>query len=145
MCKTVWLGTCAPLGGLPAALGRRDPVEVASHFRSLVLTCVGSHEGCGCGFFSDADPCDGLEFESEVQALAGALLGDEQARFDAECASRMRLWAAVRAALAHGPVEVYACWMGDETKPALGRAALSLEGLEGLLEPFQLGVECLIQ
>lgn len=130
----LWMGTAGPLpvrartppGSDPdPALGYACVEEVAAEapvrkrFSSLHVVYVGSHEGCGCGFESNGLDFDGVESTEVALELLGAMTETEQAEFLAEQRSRAWLRAMVESARADGPVELFACWAGDEGEPAL--------------------------
>ncbi len=77
--------------------GEREE-NVRSHFSKPHVYYVGSHLGCGCGFSYGQHP----DFEKEEEAgEARTCVADLSAY----------LKSAIAAA---GPVELYACWSGDE-------------------------------
>jgi hypothetical protein len=89
------------------------------------VTYVGSHEGCGCGYNSGDLAWQGIDDVADAVALLGAMTDDEREKFLAEQRSRARLWALVSAALGDGPVEVYACWAGNEEVEPTGERTIA--------------------
>jgi len=128
MCLMVWIGTKNPVSAVSHALeadgqrNRLDPVAadnpVRRHFSSPHVTYVGSHEGCGCGFNSGVLEFEGFLSVADVLPLLEAMNDEERDSFHAEQRSRERLEALITASLREGPVEVYACWAGDENEPS---------------------------
>jgi hypothetical protein len=94
-----------------------DPVR--AHFSWPNVYYAGSHEGCGCGFAYDGVPG---EFDDET----------EQAKRRA-CVEALRRY--VLDATAIGPVQLFACWEGEQGFPEKDRihaepAALGGEAFE---------------
>lgn len=87
------------------------------HFTKPHVYFLGAHTGCSCGFRygigGDAD-----EAGRESVRRLGAYLA-----------------AAVEAA---GPVELYACWDGDEAEPERERTAVMASHFSGEAEDFDL-------
>src|SRR5262249_6607153 len=70
----------------------------------------------------------------------GAVRGNtenERDEFLAEQRSRERLRDVVQSALADGPVEVYACWAGDEDAAPVGEETIGPNWITDLTEPFE--------
>lgn len=82
---------------------------------------LGSHEGCGCGFKYGVMPAGLEEQEDETKGRA----------------SVNALRAYVTKAAVHQPVEVFACWEGEQLLPALAVAQISPEHLGGESFDFQ--------
>ena len=74
---------------------------IKSQFSLSNIVYLGSHEGCGCGFFNDEEPQD--------QAISCSTL--------AEYLTRARSSGAA--------VEVFLCWEGGQGNPASSRIRLS--------------------
>ena len=70
---------------------------IRSQFSLPNIVYLGSHEGCGCGFFNDD--------ESQAQAIC--------------CSTLAEYLASVRAS--GGAVEVFLCWEGGQGNPASNR------------------------
>lgn len=133
MCLVVRVGTARPLAPFRLANPQAPhPVSayheiapepegapVRARFSALHVAKYGSYEGCGCGFNTESLDVWGFDGPRELEPLLGALDDEEREEYLAEQASRERLRDAVRGALLHGPVEVYACWSGDEAEEAL--------------------------
>lgn len=127
MCLLVWVSSASPLvvppepSGASGATPRHAAIErvpddspVRAHFGTACVSYVGAHDGCGCGYNSDAFVYGELESPDEVRSLVGAMSEQERAELEADQASRERLSALVGEASRTGDVEVYACWGGDE-------------------------------
>ena len=92
--------------------------RVRVHFALPHVYFVGSHTGCSCGF------------------SYGWAAGDEE---EAGRASVGALGHYLAAAAASGQsLELYACWDGDESKPAAARAEVSPDFFRGDAEEFDL-------
>ena len=132
MCLMVWVGTVEAVP--PVAKPTAPSAEAGYHYVEEVpddapirvrltsphVTYVGSHEGCGCGYNSGDLSWQGIEAVADAMDLIEAMTADEREEFLAEQRSRVRLRDLVCTALAAGPVEVYACWAGDEEAPPNG-------------------------
>jgi hypothetical protein len=101
------------------------------------VTYVGSHEGCGCGFNSGVPAFEGFEAVADVLPLLGAMNDEEREGFLAEQRSRERLKALISAALPWGPVEVYACWAGDEEAPQEASKTVQADWFTRRVAPFE--------
>jgi hypothetical protein len=105
----------------PAPLSAR-PIQgaegaVRPHFTKPHVYFLGSHTGCSCGF----------------QFGVG---GDED---EAGRESVRRLGAYLAAAVERaGPVELYACWDGDEAEPEAARAVVTPADFSAGAEAFDL-------
>ncbi len=134
MCLMLWMGTTHPLPPLPRCAPGATPDEVLGYacvdhvpaeavvrkrFASPHVAYVGSHKGCGCGFESNGLDFDGVETTELAMELLPAMNENEQLEFLAEQRSRAWLRAMVESARTDGPVELFACWAGDECEPAL--------------------------
>jgi len=133
MCLMVWVGTtraltpsllASPQEPHPASAYhevRPEPAgaPVRARFATPEVAKFGSHAGCGCGFNTTSLDVWGFEGPNDLVPLLGALRDKERDEYLAEQASRERLRDTVVDALAYGPVEVYACWSGDEGEEAL--------------------------
>jgi hypothetical protein len=149
MCLMVWIGTSVPVPSLARTAEPRpetgyayiEEVAVDAPIRARLtsphVTYVGSHEGCGCGFNSGDLNFEGIERTADAIALLEAMTDEERAKFLAEQRSRERLCELARTALAHGPVEVYACWAGDEVATPIGEEAIELEWLTERTSPLE--------
>jgi hypothetical protein len=144
----VWIGTSR---ALPSAPRRRDPdpetgyafveevagdAPVRARFASPHVTYVGSHEGCGCGYHSGGLAFQSVATVADARALIGAMTDEERAEFAAEQHSRERLRALVERERSCGPVELFACWAGDEIEPAVATRGAECSWLTDQLEPF---------
>ena len=124
----LWMGTAQPLVELRRSTAEQDagPLgficitqvgsehAVRAHFGAPFVAYVGSHQGCGCGFESSGLAFDGVATAAEAHALLGAMTPEERDTFLAEQRSREWLRGLVEQARAHGRVELFACWSGDE-------------------------------
>jgi hypothetical protein len=90
-----------------------DPVRARLSMQNVYY--LGSHEGCGCGFKYGVMPA-GLENQEEEAKGRAAV--------DA-------LRAYVAKAAVDQPVELFACWEGEQQLPALEAADISPEHLGG--------------
>lgn len=90
-----------------------DPVR--AHFSWPNVYYAGSHEGCGCGFSYDQMP----------EALQEP---DEEAERRASLAA-LRVYVARATAL--GPVQLFACWEGEQSCPEKDRLQVSPDALGG--------------
>jgi hypothetical protein len=119
MCMMVYLAADLPLRPIPWDEGAPAfnttplaPTEerVRRQFGRAHLLYAGSHEGCGCGFQLGQYPTDRTE-------------PDERAR---RRESLRALAASLREEVARaGPIELYACWDGDQEAPPAHRRALT--------------------
>jgi hypothetical protein len=149
MCLMVWIGTAA---AVPPVAKPTSPSEAAGYhyveevrtdapirarLASAHVTFVGSHEGCGCGYNSDDLAWQGIDDVVEATSLLGAMTTDEREEFLAEQRSRARLRALVCAALADGPVEIYACWAGDEDAVPCGEETIDPTWLTDRTAPLE--------
>jgi hypothetical protein len=159
MCLFVWVGSArgltphrAPPGDAPDPLLGYYSVQpvlpdapIARHFAARAISCVGSHEGCGCGYNADTSRFDGFESMEDVLALMGALSTEEQGELLAGHRSRERLRDLIVEASRWGDVEVYACWSGDEEEPATETREVDADHFTRLLQPLAEGVKYLIR
>lgn len=151
MCLMVWIGTARPLptGTSPEPSEKADlycveavPADAAirSRFSSPQVTYVGSHQGCGCGFNSGELAWQGFERVADAMTLLDAMTDDEREELLAAQRSRVRLRDLVSSALTDGPVELYACWAGDEEAPATREETIDPTWLTELTSPLEEGV-----
>lgn len=103
-----------PLSMRPA---RDDEEGVRAHFTKPHVYFLGSHTGCGCGFAYGEGVEDDVEGRASVRRL-GEYLADALERA--------------------GPLELYACWDGDEGEPEAARAVISPAEFTGDAEEFDL-------
>jgi len=130
MCHALFLGSSRPM----PLVSYRDTVwfgveELAERHEAIRLHFpvgwqvyfLNSHEGCGCGFHSDAQ------------------FADDNAGYDQE--SRRCLAAYVELALQAPGLELalYDCWEGAEAAPIQARAEASPAELEASLDPVPEG------
>lgn len=109
MCWVLYLAADRPLPlhpfdsgspGFNVAVPSSHEAGVRSQFSKPFVYALGAHTGCGCGFDrGQANPDHPEELEA-AEASLGAL--------------RRYLGQALEAA---GPVELFACWDGDQTAP----------------------------
>ena len=149
MCLMVWLGTVGPVATVakptwPTAETGYHYVEevptdalIRSRFTTQHVTYVGSHEGCGCGYNSGDLAWQGLDDVADAVALLVAMTDDEREQFLAEQRSRARLRALICAAIEDGPVEVYACWAGDEEAEPIGERTIASTWLTDRTAPLE--------
>ncbi len=132
----VWLGTMRPL---PESLDASQVVTVAAEapvrarLTSPFVTLARSFKGCGCGFHSSGP---GVETTDEARSLLDAVTPAERDNFLEEQRSREWLRGLVESATAWGRVELFACWAGDEGKPAIDERPLVPELITARTEPF---------
>lgn len=123
----VWIGTARALPAVARPTGPEvvdwsclepiaDDAPVRARFTAPHVTYVGSHQGCGCGFFSSEDE------------------GDD---FEAEQRSRERLRALIEGERAAGPVELFVCWAGGERDAAIASRVIDPAWITEHLEPFE--------
>lgn len=112
MCMVVYAASDAPLPLLPddgpvqlwarGLEGRED--RVRKHFTKPHVVYLGSHTGCSCGFSYGHSSASDIDARESVGALG---------RYLAEAVER------------GGPVEVYACWTGDEGREVAKRVTVT--------------------
>jgi len=149
MCLMVWIGTASPVSPVAkpteptADAGYHYVEEVAvdapirARFTTPHVTYVGSHEGCGCGYSSGDLSWQGIDNVADAVALLGAMADDEREEFLAKQRSRDRLRTLVCAALEEGPVEIYACWAGDEEAAPIGEQTIAPARLTERTTPLE--------
>jgi len=118
MCMAVYVAAEEPLTLVPwneaqpafyvASVDASD-LPVVSQFTKAHVVYAGSHEGCGCGFQYGKHP----EFREPDEAVARRRSLDQFATYLAGEIARV------------GPVELYACWEGDQAAPVEHRRALT--------------------
>jgi hypothetical protein len=84
-------------------------LPVLSQFTKAHVAYAGSHEGCGCGSQYGEYP----EFREPEEAVARRASLDQFAAYLAGELTRV------------GPIELYACWDGDQTAAVEHRRALT--------------------
>ena len=146
MCLMVWIGTVAAVMPSPeqrneAALDCVENVPtdapIRARFASPHVMYVGSHQGCGCGFNSAELAWQGFEWVAEAMALLDAMTDEEREELLAAQRSRVRLRELVCGALAAGPVEIYACWAGDEDAAPTREATIDPTWLTERTSPLE--------
>ena len=149
MCLMVWIGTVAAVPPVPKPATPGTPADyhyveevpddapIRARLASPHVTYVGSHEGCGCGYNSGDLAFQGIEEVAEAMALLDAMTDHERDELVAEQRSRVRLRNLVTDALAHGPVEIYACWAGDEDAPPDGEKTIDPAWLTDRTAPLE--------
>jgi hypothetical protein len=125
MCLAVYLAADKPLRLVPwdeaaprfhtCRLGP-DEERVKCQFAKPHLTYAGSYEGCGCGFQLGEYPAelldpDELALRRESLRELAAFLREELPRV--------------------GPIQLFACWEGDQEAPPEHRRALTPADIEG--------------
>ena len=123
MCVAVYLSAPTPLPLVPwheespAFFVEEAPVDdpVRPHFSWPNVYYAGAHEGCGCGFAYNQMP------ENLQEA-------DDEARGRASVAA---LRSYVIEATTRGPVELYACWEGEQSFPVKERITSAPDVLGG--------------
>ncbi len=116
----VALRTIADDGPRPLTVRPINGAEesVRPRFSKRHIYFLGSHSGCSCGFSygysPDTDPA-GRESVGEL----GSYLAEAVAYA--------------------GPIELYACWVGDEAEPPRERARVTAVHFAGDNDEFQLG------
>ncbi|HJR63615.1 MAG TPA: hypothetical protein VJ803_07915 [Gemmatimonadaceae bacterium] len=126
MCMVLYAAADVPLptidtGNPPPLLSVQllgpDEQDVRVHFSKRHAYVLGAHTGCSCGFsYGDGDGTDAWGRES-VRRLSAYLAS------------------AVERA---GPIELFACWNGDETKPLEIRATITPGEFDADRERFAL-------
>ena len=118
MCMAVYIAADEPLAIVPwnedhpaFYLASVDPSDspVLVQFTKPHVAYAGSHEGCGCGFQYGEYP----EFREPDEAVARRASLDQFAAYLAAETTRI------------GPIELYACWEGDQAAPVEHRRALT--------------------
>jgi hypothetical protein len=104
----------APLGVRPIA---RDEERVRERFLKPHVYFLAAGTGCSCGFSYDAPEDEGYQNRASVRQL------------------RAWLTDAVERA---GPVELYACWSGDEGEPPLEQVRVTPSFFTDDAEVFEL-------
>jgi hypothetical protein len=84
-------------------------LQVLGQFTKAHVAYAGSHEGCGCGFQYGEYP----EFREPDEAVARRASLDQFAAYLAHEIPRV------------GPIELYACWEGDQAAPIEHRRELT--------------------
>ncbi len=123
MCVAVYVSAPSPLPLIPwreespafyvEDVPPDDPVR--SRFSWPNVYYAGAHEGCGCGFAYNQVPENLQEADEEGRARASA--------------SALRQY--VSDATARGPVQLYACWEGEQSFPVKERVAALPDVLGG--------------
>jgi hypothetical protein len=108
-------GTPPPPLSARRVQGAEDAVR--ARFTKPHLYFLGAHTGCSCGFQYGEGVDEDAEGRESVRRL-GAYLGAAVARV--------------------GPVELYACWDGDEAEPEGARATVTPADFTGEAEAFDL-------
>ena len=118
MCMAVYIAADQPFSHVPwddsqpafylAPVDSSD-LPVLGQFTKQHVAYAGSHEGCGCGFQYGEYP----EFRGPEEAVAKRASLDQFATFLSNELARL------------GPIELYACWEGDQTAPVEHRRALT--------------------
>lgn len=127
MCLLVCLAASAPLDLVPYVDGallsidelHEDDAAVRAHFSKPFVYDVSAYEGCGCGFKygqPGQEPNVSARAQESTRVLADYL---------------------ARAVDRTGPLELYACWMGEQTWPVEVRAELRV-GEMGAGDAFEL-------
>ena len=117
MCMVLYVAADAPLPLVPWAADAPAfhvtvlpprAAAVRAHFSKPHVYYLGSHEGCGCGFgygwWDGEDPESSAQGRESVGRLGAYLAAVTQAS---------------------GPVELYACWSGDERAAAAPERAVA--------------------
>ena len=129
MCWAVYLASEEELPEIPwdadhpsfhvRKLSSKDDEDVIPHFTRPSIRYVGSHEGCGCGFFRDTEEPNSAmyrEFRKALSALATyvrlALKGSDQ-------------------------LEMFLCWEGDQKKSPVSRVSLKASSFDQGKFPLQ--------
>ena len=123
MCLAVYLCSPSPLPLVPwheespafytEAVEVDDPVR--AHFEWPNVFYAGSHEGCGCGFAYNQMP-------------VGLQEADDEARRRGSVAA---LRDYVAAATVAGPVQLFACWEGEQSFAEKDRVEVTIDALGG--------------
>lgn len=118
MCIAVYIAADQPLALVPwdetqpaFYLASVDPSDspVLTKFTKAHVAYAGSHEGCGCGFQCGEYP----ESREPEEGLARRASLDQFAAYLSHELTRV------------GPIELYACWEGDQAAPVEHRRALT--------------------
>ena len=114
MCMCLYVAADEPLAEIPernppaplSARPLRDREErVRGHFSKPHILFLGSHSGCSCGFqygVGGNEDAEGRESVRELGAYLARSLKDA------------------------GPIELFACWDGDESEPVVDRRVVSI-------------------
>ena len=115
------MSSCSHLGTVHVTELPDSVRAVRTHFTKPYVYYAGSHEGCGCGF------------------SYGWWDGDDPARSAPARESVRRLGAYLEAATrTAGPLELYACWSGDESEAPRHRRELTPRDFRPDASEFQL-------
>ena len=126
MCMQLYAAADSPLPEMPAVtpphpLSVRPICEteepVRPHFTKPHVYFLGAHTGCSCGFQYGMGGSEDDEGRASVRALGTYL---------------------TLAVASVGPVELFACWEGDEAEPATTSEVVSPEAISGDAERFDL-------
>src|SRR5690349_14916345 len=98
---------------------------VRQQFSKPHVYFAGSHEGCGCGFSYGRYPTRDAEDE-------------ENARKAKDSVARLREFLR-RGVVDEGPLELFACWAGDELQPPRHRRTVTPEQIGGEMFWFEEG------
>ena len=96
---------------------RSSEAPVRAHFTKRHVYVFGAHTGCGCGFSYGSGGEDDAAGRESVRRL-GEYLASAVARA--------------------GPLELYACWGGEEAEPGAERATVTPADFRGDAEDFDL-------
>lgn len=94
----------------------QDETRVTKQFTKPFVYYAGSHQGCGCGFTYGQWPIE--KEEDKIEDLAAR-----------ESVKSLSLY--LRNAVQQGPVELYACWDGDQEAEPEYRTVVTPEQITG--------------
>jgi len=125
MCMVLYAAADAPLraipddGPVPLTVRPINTAEeaVRERFSKQHVYFLGSHSGCSCGFSYGYSPTTDAAGRASVAQLGSYL---------------------AHSVGALGPIELYACWVGDEAEPPRERTTITAASFAGDLDEFQL-------
>jgi hypothetical protein len=97
--------------------------SLSSQFNKPYIYTAGTNQGCSCGF----------EYGYDGRTLLRGTSEDERSREMVDALSEYLALSVRR----YGPVELYACWSGDETKSADSNKTITPENIGGVRFRFE--------
>lgn len=98
-----------------------DEKRVEIQFTKPFIYFVGSHQGCGCGFQYGLLPTESDEDSQEYESSREAV--NKFSRYLSD-------------ALQNGPIELYACWDGDQDAEPVSRRVITPSEIGGEIFQF---------